>query len=128
MSGEFWPAAEIRVARRAALFAIVLFAAPLAGQEASAGHDMTAGYLLEQCKKETSFCYGYVEAVWDSTVVEATLNSMVATKIVCYPKGVTLGQMTKIVVKYLNAHPEQLQLNPYAQVVAAMNEAFPCKP
>ena len=88
---------------------------------------MTARYLLEECKNETAFCYGYVEAVWDSTVVEPTLNSMVGTKIVCYPNDVTLAQMTKIVVKYLDAHPEQLQLNPYAQVVAAMNDAFPCK-
>lgn len=46
----------------------------------------------------------------------------------CTPGSVTLGQMVRIVVKFLENHPELLhEKNEGLFVVAALSEAFPCK-
>ena len=45
----------------------------------------------------------------------------------CMPYEVTAGQIAKIVVKYLEAHPETLHKQPMILVHAALDDAFPCK-
>jgi len=44
----------------------------------------------------------------------------------CFPKGVTNGQTAKIVIKYLNDHPQDLQYSAGSLIVAAFTDAFPC--
>jgi hypothetical protein len=41
-------------------------------------------------------------------IVEATMWSLPGTGVVCLPKGVTTGQGLKVLVKYLDDHPEEL--------------------
>ncbi len=45
----------------------------------------------------------------------------------CDPGNVTVGQIIKIVSKYLHNNPEKLHLYAYSLVTQALKEAFPCK-
>jgi hypothetical protein len=46
----------------------------------------------------------------------------------CISPGVTMGQMTAIVVKHLRADPAHLSGNAEFSVVTAFQKAFPCPP
>lgn len=45
----------------------------------------------------------------------------------CIPKGVKQGQGTRVVVKYLETHPEKLHKSAIVLIAFAFEEAFPCK-
>lgn len=45
----------------------------------------------------------------------------------CTTTGVTRGQFTAVVAKYLKNNPEKWNRSAYTIVVDAMKEAFPCK-
>ncbi len=46
----------------------------------------------------------------------------------CVPEGkVTRLQKIRVVVKYLEDHPEKLHEPPSVLITRALNEAFPCK-
>ena len=64
---------------------------------------------------QAGLCAGYVNGVWD-----------VSDKI-CTPKGSTLGQAIRVVLKYLNDHPERLHEHMAELVVDALRAAWPCK-
>jgi hypothetical protein len=98
-----------------------------------ASHGAMAGFqtgnqLLTECESENYFeqgaCHGYMEATadtWDT----AALRQIFINDI-CYPEGVTVGQLLKIWVKYANEHPEKLHLEASGLVVNAYHEVFPC--
>jgi len=44
----------------------------------------------------------------------------------CSPPKGTVGQIGAVVVKYLNAHPEQWSEPAHTLVLRALKEAFPC--
>ncbi|MDC1018738.1 Rap1a/Tai family immunity protein [Pseudomonadales bacterium] len=44
----------------------------------------------------------------------------------CTPKGASLGQLARVVKKFLQDHPESLHLDAGGLVYNALNEAFPC--
>jgi len=46
---------------------------------------------------------------------------------ICMPQGYTSGQLVKVVVKDLNAHPEKLHLDAMALVLKPLASAFPCE-
>lgn len=61
-----------------------------------------------------TFCLGLVEGIgW-------------ASPDVCLPDGVVVGQEIRVVVKYLNDHPEKLNLDERVLTHAALASAFPC--
>jgi hypothetical protein len=45
----------------------------------------------------------------------------------CSPGNITIGQVLKIVSKYLNNNPQNLHSSAYSLVEQALKEAFPCK-
>ena len=45
----------------------------------------------------------------------------------CFPDGTTTGQLHRIVVKYLKAHPEETHTPAVVLVMVALREAFPCQ-
>jgi hypothetical protein len=45
---------------------------------------------------------------------------------ICFPSGVSGGQLAKIVVKYGDDHPEKLNFASAAFVMFALQQAFPC--
>jgi hypothetical protein len=60
------------------------------------------------------FCRGLVTGVAD------------ASPKVCATEGITLGQNIRIVTKFLQDHPERLQLRATELVEQALAKAFPC--
>ncbi len=61
-------------------------------------------------------------------MVSKALNlKQVGIENVCVPDEVTVGQITKVVVKYLKDHPEKLHLGAGLLTMTALKDAFPCK-
>jgi len=65
-------------------------------------------------------CYGYLFSQIDT-------NKFIKNPSFCLPETVELNQFTKVVVKYLEEHPEQLHILAAALVQAAGIQYFPCK-
>jgi len=81
--------------------------------------------LLRKCVPATwnefFYCEGYLAGVAE------TPWPTVPPQRVCSPAGVTLDQITNIVVRYLQAHPETRHGPAPALIIAALAEAFPCR-
>ncbi len=90
--------------------------------------------LLRDCQTVKEFghrefllgCERYVVGVLDSYQV-ATVLLKPSIKAFCLPKGGTTDQMIKVVIKYLENHPEQLHLPAANVIYLALDDAFPCK-
>ena len=114
------------------LFSTVLFFG-LAVSHCSA--QTTAHELQEQCSQKSpgyaaGFCHGFIEAVLDMNdlhLLTARLNGVQSGSPMCIPDGVKMGQIVKIVMKFLDDHPEQLHLRARNIVLDSVAFAFPCK-
>jgi hypothetical protein len=60
------------------------------------------------------YCRGIVEGVTDVSLI------------VCASADVTFGQEIRVIVKFLNDHPEKLHLRNTKLVQEALAQAFPC--
>jgi len=86
-------------------------------------------YKKEGDEFNTAFCLGIVRGVKDTL---GTLSSVEGVLLpvyrVCFPKkGISVGQAVRIVVKYLNEHPEDLHAYEAILVMKAFYQAYPCK-
>jgi hypothetical protein len=64
------------------------------------------------------WCLGYIMGI-----VEDVRN-----RGICFPKGSNIGQMVRIVVRYLEVHPAKLHLPAWDIVIEALHDAWPCPP
>jgi hypothetical protein len=72
---------------------------------------------------EAGQCIGFLNGFQQ---MAAMLEPVAGVKLACLPDGSTPTQLAKVVVRYLDQHPEKLHL-PAAQLVYdATAEAFPC--
>jgi len=87
--------------------------------------------LRDQCgaaiAKDAGFgagaCLGFIEGFRQLAVMTQPVTNL---KLLCLPDGVPNGQLAKVIVKYLDQHPEKLHL-PAAQLMYdATDDAFPC--
>lgn len=75
--------------------------------------------------KDLGFCFGYIWAVVDSvTLVSADGKGKPS---LCVPEDVTSTQAAKIVIKYGNDHPEELNQLAMVVIPEAVRKSFPCK-
>ena len=70
-------------------------------------------------------CIGYMIAASDFTKLLHALGFEAA---VCFPDGVSPAQMARVVVKFIEEHPERLHEGPPSLVAAAFKAAFPACP
>ena len=84
-----------------------------------------SGYeLLAQCSNKNNLfelgqCYGFIIG---------TLETGNDGRTFCIPsRGVTNGQIYDVVIRHLNAHPEQLQTFAATLVLVAVGASFPCR-
>jgi hypothetical protein len=84
-----------------------------------------SGYELQaQCSTSNSLfelgqCYGFIMG---------TLEAGNDGRTFCIPsRGVTNGQIYGLVIRYLDAHPEQLQTFAATLVLVAVGTVFPCR-
>lgn len=68
-----------------------------------------------------SACSYYVGGVFDGIYQKARAWEF------CWPESVTPNQVTLVVAKHLNDHPEELHLRASALVVKAVEDAWPCE-
>ncbi len=59
--------------------------------------------------------------------VYGTLDTYERLMAFCTPDGVKMGQTVRVVVKYLENHPERLHEHVPLLINEALKEAFPCK-
>jgi Rap1a immunity proteins len=69
------------------------------------------------------WCLGYLAGISD---MRGLIEQVPNISPECTPQEVTMAQKTRILMKYLNSHPEELHRPSVVLVVIAMNEAFPC--
>jgi hypothetical protein len=118
---------------RKALLALVLAASAQlgSGQTAMVGpaSSFSADKLRQFCTDPTHsepdpapvyhFCYGFLIGV-DEALTESGRRSY------CLEPGVDYMQMRKVVVKFLEEHPERLHRSAISEFSEAMTAAFPC--
>ena len=72
-----------------------------------------------------SFCSGMMQGMTNTIIFLDTFQ--VTQSIVCLPEnGISNGQAAKVVIKYLNEHPEQLHVADSGLAFLALMDAFPC--
>ena len=97
---------------------------------AHADEDRRSGnYVLRYCKPHLDFgygrCMGMIEAVTD-LMRDDDLKPIGGT--VCMSEHVTRQQMVQVVVKYIEAHPENMHQPFVGLAMVALYKAWPCKP
>ena len=115
--------------------AVALVGAVLWGQlaQADTGAEMAGhcrAFLSEKLAPEQSYgagkCFGLVYGVTD-TLKTAHLVSPEAVS-VCIPiEGFTMGQAARILLRYLDDHPETLNESSSTLAIKAFRRAYPCK-
>ena len=100
--------------------AVLLSVSVTAGEEDifESGTSLLAACNMERLS-EHWYCAGYVASAWDTQ----TLSEQICPP---KPEGVTKGQLKRVVMAYLEAHPEELHLAGISVVQSALIEAFPC--
>lgn len=109
------------------LLALSLFASACAGEKANAEFDVSsASYIMTGCRSfiarsgdlgtayASGLCAGKVEAV-------AVFDSGI-----CFPSEATVGQMIRVVVRYIELRPARLHENFMILARDAMREVWPC--
>ena len=104
----------------------------VAGQvsPAWAAYWIKGNVLVDHCLSDDSraeaYCLAYVMGVAD--MVGSISDRMVSGfDAVCFPNETTVGQLHRVVVKYLEAHPEETHQPAVILVTVALREAFPCQ-
>ena len=102
--------------------------------------------LLKKCKAEeyilnegqyneiedvltSDFCLGIVQGVKNTMQALCSAEAGIGHKYrVCFPEGgITNGQAVRIVVKYLEEHPEDLHEHEVVLLMRAYYDAYPCE-
>ena len=104
---------------RALLVALVLLGATSSAM--ADGIDDLAG-----CKAATGRDAGGRDAGFCMGIVEGLMWSLPGWGVVCLPKGVTTGQGLKVLVKYMEDHPEELHDRTAELAFRAFVKAWPC--
>ena len=114
--------------------ALTVLATVAASQSFAAEAYKTGNELLQLCRSDLAanqaICLGYITGVADA--LESN-DAAVAKdgrdgdkRRVCVSTGVTIGQLQRVVVKYITDHSENLDYNASDLVASALARDFPC--
>lgn len=82
-------------------------------------------FLLDSCKSlvqvSNALCGGFVLGV-----VDASRGKTWDGKLYCIPDEVRPGEIQTIILKWMEEHPEKLNLTASSLIQSALREAFPC--
>ena len=74
----------------------------------------------------SGFCLGVIQGVIDTLTI-ITSRDCQGSVLACLPSTVTRLQTVKVVIKYLQEHPQYLHERETGLVLSAITSAFPCK-
>ena len=127
----------MRILRVVAVLCVLsVFALPARSQDNSTVNMDSGNYLIGACQvaikvednpnslipASDEFKIGYCAGVSHGVTV-----AMEVTQQACLPNGVTNGQEVRVVEKYLQDHPAQLNFPGPILAMRAIQKAFPCK-
>ena len=69
-------------------------------------------------------CTGTVKGAMD---MAASYKNLADANVICFPESITTGQNIKIVMDYLDNHPQELQKRQGPLIYVALKDAFPCR-
>lgn len=95
----------------------------------SFAYAVDGNHLLEMCREgavgdgyfQGGYCIGYTASVAD-VLGQYLINGYSA----CIPSEATYGQISEVVLKYLNDNPQMRHYNAHGLAAIALSEAFPC--
>jgi hypothetical protein len=106
----------------------IVFAALLSASGAWAEF-VNGSALLEKCNSEDAYyegrCLGYISGIYGTLYTLPEWKGF--DEIVCVPPKASLRQLQKVVVMYLESHPEKLHLTASSLTLNAIGSAFPCR-
>lgn len=111
---------------RLIIFAIiaVLMATRASAQIPFSGEDLLLSCSASGATSERHPCQWYLKGFIDG---QGTPQGSTYSRTQCLPAGFTIDQLRRIVVKWMNDHPEKLHLSVADVVRGALEQAFPCK-
>jgi hypothetical protein len=80
--------------------------------------DINKDVLTHKAWGDLNLCFGYIDGASD--------GMWQGLRHFCTPSGVTYPIMTKVVVVYLDRHPERLHLGAQLLIDEAFTQAYPC--
>src|SRR5262249_47024276 len=111
------------------LIAMLLAAAALMGSPAWAEDFNSGNYLMPGCRKYVMGNYtSYIEAFMSGMCAGTVETLMTFSRVLdfCLPPGVTADQGMRVVVQYIDSHPERLQEYFKQLATDALKNAWPC--
>lgn len=121
---------------KAAIFFMTVFSLTIASA-------ITSDELLKNCQEavddnvhsylKAGLCYGYIDGFQGMHYNMAYILSYPDTSkgekflLFCIPEDVTRQQLAKIIVKYLNDHPEELHYSAHTTLYVIFKKYFPCE-
>lgn len=106
--------------------AFALLALCISGTSASAQDVNSGNHMLPSCKALT--VKGDASEPFAQGICSGTIDGLFyAGAGLCPPDGVTVGQMTRVVVKYLEQNPQRLHEDFKKLALEAMRRAWPCR-
>ena len=119
------------------------FAVCCAVSVAAHAQEEDGNFLLRECKEtlndtyqgcepavSSMHCLGYIDGLVDmNDIYKSNILKSSSQALICLPKEkrVTVGELARIVVKYLEDNPGQLHESAAALATVALGKAFPCK-
>ncbi|WP_425495018.1 Rap1a/Tai family immunity protein [Pandoraea commovens] len=101
----------------------VIAAAPTIAATSSVAY--SGNDLMSNCDDQgvnRSFCLGFISGVVNGANVMQTREQ----RVICVPSGVTVGQLTDIVVRALRTHPESRHMDAGFLTLVGVATTFPC--
>ncbi len=107
------------------------------GQKPQSFYGGNALELMNDCRKvemldrgeqnaifDVTRCGSYIEGVADGVSMAKTIHP--GDVFFCLPEHISMEELTRVVAKYGNNHPEELHLLAILLVVNALKQAYPC--
>ncbi len=95
---------------------------------------LSGGVLLKYCESvfqdrvprsfEAGICMGMLQTL---TYIQPLLDPKYGKAGYCLPQGLSYEQEIRVVLTYLQSHPERLQEEGQTLALDALHQAFPCK-
>ena len=90
-------------------------------------HVYLADWADPDVRFEEGVCVGIVKGLWAGALGQAILARKDDPDLFCIPHKTTYDQVVRVVIKYIDRHPEEKHSGFEFLALSAMQQAWPCK-